>query len=110
MKMKQHVSRYGIALAVALLTLAPAAAVVAQEAEIGEAAEEEVTLTGQLSADDQGGYVLIEEASGESIPLVSAMDLSEHVDTTVNVTGKWAEDAEGNRTFEVSSVEPAEAG
>lgn len=52
--------------------------------------------------------MLIEEASGESIPLVSAMDLSEHVDTTVNVTGKWAEDAEGNRTFEVSSVEPAE--
>lgn len=109
MRIKNHVSPFGVVLAVALLTLAPAAAVVAQEDPAAEAtAEEEVTLTGQLSADDQGGYVLIEEASGESIPLVSAMDLSEHVDTTVNVTGKWAEDAEGNRTFEVSSVEPAE--
>lgn len=106
MKMKNHLSPFGVALAVALLTLAPAVAVVAQEAGMAETAEEEVTLTGQLSADGQGGYVLIEEASGESIPLVSATDLSEHVDTTVNVTGKWAEDAEGSRTFEVSSVEP----
>lgn len=106
MRMKNHVGPFGVALAVGLLTLAPAAAVVAQEAET---AEEEVTLTGQLSTDDGGGYVLIDEASGESIPLVSAVDLSGHVDTTVNVTGKWAEDAEGNRTFEVSSVEPVEA-
>lgn len=108
MRVKNLVSPFGVALAVALLTLAPAAAVVAQEPGMAETAEEEVTLTGQISADDQGGYVLIDEASGESIPLVSATDLSEHVDTTVNVTGKWAEDAEGNRTFEVSSVEPAE--
>lgn len=109
MKRKNHLSLLGVALAVALLALAPAAAVVAQEDPAAAApAEEEVTLTGQLSADDQGGYVLIDQASGESIPLVSSIDLSAHVDTTVNVTGMWAEDAEGNKTFEVSSVEPAE--
>lgn len=104
--MKLYVKGFGVALAVALLALAPVAAVVAQEEEY--AAEEEITLTGQLSADDQGGYVLIDEASGESVPLVSSMDLSEHVDARVNVTGKWTEDGEGNRIFEVSSVEPAE--
>ncbi|MGH9380140.1 MAG: hypothetical protein ACRD2Z_05960 [Thermoanaerobaculia bacterium] len=104
--MKLHVKGFGVALAVALLALAPAVAVVAQEEEY--AAEEETTLTGQLSTDEQGGYVLIEEASGESVSLVASMDLSQHVDATVNVTGKWAEDEEGNRVFEVSSVEPAE--
>lgn len=109
MKINNRLSPFGVALAVALLALAPAAAVVAQEDPAAAApAEEEVTLTGQLSADDLGGYVLVEQESGESIPLVSSLDLSAHVDTTVNVTGTWAEDEEGNKTFEVSSVEPAE--
>lgn len=109
MKMKNRVSPFGVALAVALLALAPATAVVAQVDPAATArAEEEITLTGQLSTDEQGGYVLIEQASGDSIALVSSMALAEYVDNTVNVTGKWAEDAEGNQTFEVSSVEPAE--
>lgn len=102
--MKHRAKWLGAALAVALLALAPATAVLAQE---GMSADEEVTLTGQLTTDDAGGYVLVEQESGDSITLAGSVDFAEHVDSTVNVTGKWAEDSEGYRYFEVSYIESA---
>lgn len=103
--MRQHVNRISAILAVALLALLPAVAVLAMDD--GMKTKEEVTLTGQLSNDEQGGFVLIERESGDSIALESAMDLAAYVDSTVNVTGTWNQDAAGNLTFQVSHVEPA---
>ncbi len=94
----------GSALAVALLVLGTASVVVAQEEE---ASAEEVTLTGRLSGDEESGYMLIEQESGETIALKGPRELASHVGSTVTVTGKWAEDTQGNRYFAVSKVEKA---
>ena len=68
---------------------------------------QQTTLTGQLSKNDMGGYVLVEEQSGDTITLQGPEDLADHVGTKVSVTGKWATDADGNQYFEVSTVAPA---
>ncbi len=94
--------------ALALLAFAPAAAVLAQEIAAEEMEAVETTLTGQLSGSEETGYVLTEEASGDEVQLEGVdVDFAAHVDTTVSVTGQWANDADGNRYFEVSKVEAA---
>lgn len=108
--MKHRANRFGVALAVALLALLPLLGAVAAWAQDEKPAggDEEITLTGQLSFDeDMDGYVLLEAESGESIVLSGSVDFAEHNDTKVEVTGKWAEDSEGFRYFEVSKIDPA---
>jgi glucose/arabinose dehydrogenase len=68
---------------------------------------QQTTLSGQLSKNDMGGYILVEEQSGDSITLQGPEDLADHVGTKVTVTGRWATDADGNQYFEVSTVAPA---
>lgn len=97
---KSHRNRLTAVLAIALLALAPAALVQAEEMA------DEVTLTGQLSRDDEGGYYLVELASGDVISLEGPNELDEHVGSTVEVTGKWID---GDR-FKVSKVKPAHRG
>lgn len=99
--MRHRVNRYGVALAAVLLVLAPAATLMAANEE------EEVSLTGQLTTDEAGAYVLIEQESGDSIALRGVSELADHVGSMVKVTGKWAEDSEGYKYFEVSKVAPA---
>jgi len=85
--------------ALALLTLG-----FSSTGAIGEEAEE--TLTGQLSwNEDTGNYVLVEQESGDEIRLEGPDELTDHLGETVQVTGQWAKDDEGNSYFKVSSVE-----
>lgn len=98
--------RLGIALAVALLALLPVASATAQDDM--PAADEEITLTGQLSFDEEmEAYVLIEEESGDSIVLSGSVDFTQHDGSKVSVTGKWTEDSEGFQYFEVSRIDPS---
>jgi hypothetical protein len=97
--MRHRLNGYGVALAAVLLVLAPAAALLAAE-------EEAVSLTGQLTTDEAGAYVLIEQESGDSIVLRGSSELADHVGSMVKITGKWAEDSEGYKYFEVSKVAP----
>jgi len=102
--------RLAVALAGALLlALAPFAPVVGQEvSETGDPeTTQETTLTGQLSTDEMGGYVLIEGESGDSVKLQGPEDLADHVGSNVVVTGTWEEDDEGVRYLQVTLVEPA---
>jgi hypothetical protein len=93
------------ALVVALLAFGPAVALVAQQMPEQPAGTEETTLTGKLNRDDQGGFVLIEQESGDSVPLQGPADLATYVGSTVKVTGMWSEDSAGKRHFKVSKVE-----
>lgn len=103
--MTHRAKRLWIALAVALLALLPAASLMAHD---DKPADEEITLTGQLSYDqDMEAYVLIEEESGDSIVLTGSVDFAEHDGSKVSLTGKWAEDSEGFQYFEVSRIDPA---
>lgn len=104
--MKHRLNRLGVALAIAILALGPVAAAMAQDGQ----PPKEITLTGQLhtdepGGDDRGGYVLIEQESGDWVALAAPMDLAEYVGTTVRVSGHWAKDPEGHNYFEVSEVE-----
>lgn len=104
--MTHRKNRIRTILAVACLALLTAAALPAQQDPMPN--DEEITLTGQLSyVEDGDAYVLVEQDSGDSIILEGTVDFASHVDTTVDVTGKWAEDSEGNRYFKVSRIEAA---
>lgn len=97
---------FATVLTIALLALAPTAAVLAQEAATEEM---ETTLTGQLAGDAESGYTLTEQESGDEVVLQGEVDFASHVGSSVKVTGTWANDAEGNRYLEVSGIEAAEA-
>lgn len=108
MTLEQNAKRFGMILAIALLALLPAAALMAQDEDM-PAADEEITLTGQLSFDDDMGYfMLIEEESGDAITLNGSVDFAQFFDAKVNVTGKWVEADDGSLYFEVSQIEAAE--
>ena len=103
----------GLVLALAaalLLVLAPLAPVGALSAQLLPTSDssKQTTLTGKLSQDDLGGYVLIEAQSGDSVSLVGlATELSSHVGETVRVTGRWTSDSSGGKTFTVTRIEKA---
>ena len=112
--MKNHMQRLGTLYALALLVLTAAAGgVLAQDGDRQEVpAQDEsqqmgTTLVGQLSQEAGGGYVLVEEESGEQIRLEGSDKLAEHVGTKVKVTGEWANDSEGKLIFRVSTVKSA---
>lgn len=91
-------------LALTLLVLTPVAAL----ASDGGDDKMKTTLTGQLSQDAGGAYVLVEEESGEQIRLAGEQDLAQHIGTRVRVTGEWMDDTEdGNKIFRVDKVEAA---
>lgn len=92
--------------AVALLALASAALVVAQDESGMET--DTVTLTGQLNETAEGAYVLIEPESGEEV-VVRGAGLADHVGSTVTVTGTWATDEDGSTYLAVSVVISDEA-
>lgn len=89
--------------ALAVLALAPVAAYAGGEMK------DEATLSGQLSKNADGTFVLAEEASGDSITLTAAVDtvkLADHAGKKVKVTGKWSAD---KTSFAVSKIEAAPA-
>jgi hypothetical protein len=69
---------------------------------------EEVTLIGQLTASDAGGYLLVEAESGESVTVTGPEELAEHIGQKVKVTGEWVENEDGMRYFAAKKVEPVE--
>jgi hypothetical protein len=74
------------------------------------AAEPMVTLTGMLQRGDDHGWVLVDQASGDSIELKrKSGKLAKHADSNVTVTGRWKKDDETTKTFKVSKVEAAAA-
>lgn len=92
-----------------LLAIAPTAAFAFQEqAPEEQVPEEQVTLTGQLAESEAGGYVLIEQESGESITITGPAELAQAVGTRVRLTGRWVEDGHGYRYFAVTKVERAQ--
>ncbi len=112
--MKNHMRRLGTLYALVLLVLTAAAgAVLAQDdgrQTVPAQSEGEpmaTTLVGQLSEEAGGGYILVEEESGDKIRLEGSDELAEHVGTKVKVTGEWANDSEGKLIFRVSTVKKA---
>ncbi len=49
-------------------------------------------------------YRLLEQKGGDSIPVKGTQMLGDHVDHKVELTGKWNEDVNKTRFFEVTSV------
>lgn len=79
--------------------------------EVASAAAEtpkEETLTGMVSRNEAGRFVLVEEESGNSVLLESAEPqvLADNEGLRVSVTGRWSASRE---TFLVSKVTPAPA-
>ncbi len=98
--MRLNFERLGIVLMALLLVLGTSGLVAA-----GEEGESDTTsLTGCLSVTDEGGYVLDDQESDETVVL-DGEGLGDHVGHTVTVTGDWAEDDEGMKYFAVDSLE-----
>lgn len=93
-------------LAVAVLVLGLVTAVGAAAAQQGAEGEIVVTLVGVLSIDGSGGYILVEQQSGDSIILRGPDALAEHVGDMVRVTGSWVDEPDVSY-FEVMSIEVA---
>ena len=100
-----RIVRAGTGLALALLLLAPVALAGDMDKSMDDAT---VALTGQLAKDSMGSWILIEEASGDSITLSGGEDLASLEGARVRVTGTWIEDAEGGKVLEVGSIEKAD--
>ena len=66
-----------------------------------------ITLVGELAESEAGGYLLIEQESGDSIAVSGSVMFGDHVGETVKLTGKWVEEEDGYRSFKVSKIEPA---
>ena len=99
----KHTSRIVVALVAVIALLGSVPAVFAAPDGMPE---DEINLIGRLSTDDAGGYVLIEEESGDWVALAGPETLFEsHVGATVRITGHWAEDETGERYVEVRAVE-----
>lgn len=117
MSTRKTIRRYSTLIVALALTFAGGMALaqepVSEEPMTTEATEtEQATLTGQLTVTDDGDYMLVEPASGEAILLATAdeeLDLSAHVDTSVEVTGVWDEADDGSRTFVVTAISPTDA-
>lgn len=92
-------------LVVTLLLLGPAVALPAQESSTAPAAQQEqVTLTGQLAAGERGGFVLVEQESGDSVVLRGPVELADYVGSKVQVTGTWVEESEATY-LQVATIE-----
>lgn len=89
--------------AVTVLALAPMAAAAAAAED-----PQETTLTGMVSRNEAGRFVLVEEEGGNSVLLESAepQTLADNEGLRVSVTGRWSASRE---TFLVSTVTPAPA-
>ena len=69
-----------------------------------------INLTGMLKSDGADGYMLVDQASGDSITLKKkSKKLGELEGKSVTVTGRWAKNDETTKTFKVSEVEEAPA-
>jgi hypothetical protein len=69
-----------------------------------------ISLTGMLQSDGAEGWMLVDQASGDSITLKKkSKKLAEHDQTNVTVTGYWKKNDETTKTFKVSKVEAAPA-
>lgn len=90
-----------ISLSITLLAL-PFATALVKDDQMAEA--EIVTLYGQVGIDEQGDYVLIEQETGDLIPLGTEGGLSDRLGDPAVITGRWLEDAEGNRVFEKATL------
>lgn len=97
--------RLKIAFTLVLLTLGLAIIATAQEGE-----KKESSLTGQISEDSTGQYVLTDPDNDDQVSLRgSDEELAEHVGAVVTVTGRWVKDDYGKVHFQVSTVKPADA-
>ena len=102
--MRQNLQRLGVVftLALALLLLGPAAGISTLQAEDEQM---ETTLSGQLSKNEAGSYVLVEQDSGDEVLLEGPETLEEHLGAKVKVTGRWDKNDAGQDIFKVSAVE-----
>lgn len=104
--MKSTMLKLGAIVAAALCVLA-----IPTSALLAEAPDErmETTLTGRLSQNVGGEYVLVEEESGDQIRLAASdelgYELEDHVGSQVKVAGEWVQDSTGEQIFQVSKVE-----
>lgn len=83
-----------------LLGLVTAAGAVQQQST----EEEPITLIGTVSVDGAGGYVLVEEQSGDSIALRGPSRLADFAGAFVKVSGRWVDDPDG-AYFMVATIE-----
>lgn len=96
--MKRNVHRLAIVFALAFIALGSAGILLAEEAK-------ELSLSGTLSETEDGGYVLVEQESGEGISVRGPDELADHVGSEVKVTGQWVKDDEGVEYFWVKAIE-----
>jgi hypothetical protein len=67
-----------------------------------------IDITGMLQSDGADGYVLVDQASGDSITLKKkSKKLGELEGRNVTVTGRWWKNDETTKTFKVVKVEEA---
>jgi hypothetical protein len=95
--MKNNVHRLAI-VALAVIALGSAGVLLA-----GEAGEQ--SISGRLSASEDGTYVLVERESGERIEVRGPDALADHVGAEVKVTGEWTKDSDGVEYFWVKTIE-----
>jgi hypothetical protein len=96
--MKNNVHRLAIVIALAVVALGSAGVLFAEDAK-------ELSLSGALSATEDGSYVLVERESGERISVRGPDELADHVGSEVKVTGQWIKDDEGQEYFWVKAIE-----
>ena len=105
--MKKNLQQLVVVFSLALLVLAVGAAAAGQANNDDDKLKMKTTLTGQLSKNTDGDFLLVEQESGDQVLLKgSEQQLEEHVGHAVTVTGKWDKEV-GKDCFRVSSVERA---
>ena len=116
--MRNRVQLAGTVIAMALLVVGLPAMAAAQTQneggpQVGAPSREyvptpQINLTGMLKSDGAGGYVLVDEQSGESIELKKqGKKFAKYEGQMVTVAGKWIDDDPTSKTFRVSKVKPA---
>lgn len=102
--MKKNLQSLVVVFSLAVLVLAVGAA----SADLNnEKLKMKTSLTGQLSKNIDGDFLLVEQESGDQVLLKgSEQQLEDHVGHSVTVTGKWDKEAEKD-CFRVSRVERA---
>ena len=68
----------------------------------------QINLTGMLKSDGAGGYVLVDEQSGDSIELKKkGKKFAKYEGQMVTVAGKWVDNDPTSKIFNASKVKPA---
>jgi hypothetical protein len=88
-----------------VLAMVCALVVLAAPVAPAQADDKEGTLTGCLNGGDTDGHFVLTTEDGQEVMVMGGDELAAHAENhEVELTGKWIEDAEGNKHFEAAGV------